>query len=655
MAMDLDRRDLETFHVVADTVLPSLPGNHPAWTAPLTVDELGQRLPVLFALLPHDQVRADLRRFLALLRSAFGGMLLYRRPQAFVSLPAQERAAAYRKMESSPVSLVRGGARALKTLAAYLWVTSEGGATPSAWEAMGYPGPAGPPPAEPRRLPLTRIEGDATLTADVVVVGSGAGGGTAAGVLAQAGLSVVVLEAGHYRDRSDFTHREADAYRDMYLHGGLAATADNGINLLAGATLGGGTVINYTTSFPTPGPVREEWDRVAGFSGVFGGDQFSHSTDAVYARLGVNLEHGWPSSREQLLEKGLRQLGWHVHQMPRNAVGCLPEACGYCTMGCRLDAKRSMLLTYLAEAAGAGARLITEAHVMGVTVEGPHDLSVSAKVGGGDLRVRARAVVLAAGALNTPALLLRSHLGGPATGRYLRLHPVTAVWGRFSEKVEPWTGIMQARFSDEFVDLDGEGYGFKFETAPVHPLFPAAFLGWEDGLSYKWDVLSLAHTGLAGILLRDRGQGRVSIRGDGLPRWVYPLSPEDQRHLREGVRRGAELLAAAGAVEVLSSTVRPVRWRPGRSSGLEDFVAGVDRVGYGANRMSYFSFHQMGTARMGVDPETSVVDADNQVHGTSGLYVLDGSCFPTASGVNPMISIAAIAHRGATRLAERMS
>jgi choline dehydrogenase-like flavoprotein len=314
-----------------------------------------------------------------------------------------------------------------------------------------------------------------------------------------------------------------------------------------------------------------------------------------------------------------------------------------------------MLLTYLDDAVKAGARLVTNARVEVVRREGAQDFTVLAKVGDRELQVRARAVVVAAGALNTPALLLRSGWHAPATGRYLRLHPVTAVWGRFAERVEPWTGIMQARFSDEFVDLDGEGYGFKFETAPVHPLFPAAFLGWEDGLSYKRDVLALGHTGLAGILLRDRGQGRVTIRGDGSARWTYPLSRVDQRHLREGVRRGAEVLAAAGAVEVVSSTVRPVRWRPGVDGGVEEFVAGVDRVGYGANQMSYFSFHQMGTARMGTDPETSVVDADNQVHGTPGVYVMDGSCFPTASGVNPMISIAAIAHRGATRLAERMA
>jgi choline dehydrogenase-like flavoprotein len=229
---------------------------------------------------------------------------------------------------------------------------------------------------------------------------------------------------------------------------------------------------------------------------------------------------------------------------------------------------------------------------------------------------------------------------------------VTAVWGRFEELVEPWGGRMQTRYSDQFADLDGRGYGFRFETAPIHPLFPAAFLGWEDGATFKRDILGLGHLGVAGILLRDRDHGRVTVTKDGRPRWKYRISPYDRAHVREGVRRGAELLAAAGAIEVFSSAVTPVRWQP-ELEPIDAFVERSDAIGYGAHQTSYFSFHQMGGARMGSEPGGSVVDSNNEVHGVPGLYVMDGSCFPTSSGVNPMISIAAIAHRGATLLAER--
>lgn len=652
----LSRKDLATFDALVDTLLPAVAGDGRAWTAPGSQLGLTDRLPEVFEGLPHDQDRKDLTLFLRLLRTRAGATALYGRPTAFHRLPSHQAADAIRRMEGHPVSLMRGGIRALKTLVALLWVTTKDPASPPpVWEAMGYPGPDGPAPHVPKPIEVTRVTSDTRMTCDVVIVGSGAGGGTAAGVLAGAGLDVVVLEAGSYLNESDFTHLESDAYARMYLDGALNSTADGGVIVLAGATLGGGTVINYSTSFATPPSLREEWDRVAGFDGVFTGDDYAASIDSVFKRLGVNTDHGRPSMRAQLMEKGLRDLGWHVHEMPRNARGCTEDDCGYCTMGCRIGAKQSTLLTYLQDAADEGARIVTGARVDQVVTENGRATGVVADVDGGRLEVDAQAVVLAAGALHTPAILLRSGLGGKAAGRYLRLHPVTAVWARFDERVEPWTGILQTRYSDEFADLDGEGYGFKFETAPVHPLFPAAFIGWEDGASFKRDVIGLAHLDVGGILLRDKGHGKVAIRKDGTPIWKYSMSKIDQRHTREGVKRAAQMYAAAGAEEILTSTTRPVRWRPASGSSLDDFMAGVDAIGYGSNQTTYFTFHQMGSARMGSDPDESVVGPDNQAHDAAGLYVMDGSCFPTSSGVNPMLSIASIAHRGAGLLATALT
>ncbi|HEX6222297.1 MAG TPA: GMC family oxidoreductase N-terminal domain-containing protein, partial [Acidimicrobiia bacterium] len=623
MPRTLSRKDLATFGVVVDTLLPAVAGDGPAWTDPGSQLGLTDRLPDLFERLPHQQDQKDLKLFLRLLRTRGGGLALFGRPRAFQTLSTHERADAVRRMEGHPTSLIRGGVRALKTVVGLLWVTTNDPASPPAvWEAIGYPGPDGPAPQVAKPIEVTSISGDTVMACDVVIVGSGAGGGTAAGVLASAGLDVVVLEAGGYLNESDFTHLESDAYARMYLDGALNSTADGGIIMLAGATLGGGTVINYTTSFSTPPSIREEWDRVAGFDSVFTGEDYARSVAAVSKRLSVNTDHGWPSTRAQLMEKGLRELGWHVHEMPRNAKGCTEGDCGYCTMGCRIGAKQSTLLTYLQDAADNGARIVTGARVDRVMTTDSRATGVVATVDGAQLTVEAKAVVLTAGALSTPAILLRSGLGGKAAGRYLRLHPVTAVWARFAERVDPWTGILQARYSDEFADLDGEGYGFKFETAPVHPLFPAAFIGWEDGASFKRDVIGLAHLDVGGIVLRDKGHGRVALRKDGTPVWKYTLSKVDQRHVREGVKRAAEMYAAAGAEEILASTIRPVRWRPGSSSGLEDFVAGVDAIGYGSNQTTYFTFHQMGSARMGADPDVSVVGPDNQAHDTAGLYVM---------------------------------
>ncbi len=653
--MTLSASNLRTFDLMVDTILPGVPGDGPAWTTPGMDLGLAAGLPAVYEALPHDRNRKDLKLFLGLLDSAAGGVLLFGRPQKFTSLDPERRAAALLTMEGNRVELMRNGIRALKTLVGLLWVTTDDPSQPPlAWAAISYPGPDGVPPRVPKAIDVETIDRDTIVDCDVVVVGSGAGGATAAAILSAAGLRVVVLERGGYRNESDFTHLESDAYASMYLDGALGSTSDGGVQMLAGATLGGGTVINYTTSFATPDSVREEWDRVAGFDGVFGGDAYESSLNAVQERMGVNQDNCSPSSRDQVLEKGLRNMGWHVGEMPRNVTGCTEDACGYCTMGCRIGAKRSMLSTYLEDAAISGTRIIVDSDVRHIDTDGGHVSGVRAQVGAHHITVRAGAVVLAAGALNTPALLLRSGLGGPAAGRYLRIHPVTAVWGRFEERIDPWTGKLQTRYSDEFADLDGHGYGFRFETAPTHPLFPAAFVGWEDGAAFKRDILGLGHIGVAGILLRDRDHGRVTIRRDGSPIWKYRISTRDRTHMREGVRRAAELLAAAGAIEIFTSTIRPVRWVPDNDT-IDKLVAGVDAIGYGPNQTSYFSFHQMGSARMGSDPATSVVDGDNQAHDIAGLYVMDGSSFPTASGVNPMISIAAIAHRGATRLAARLA
>jgi hypothetical protein len=654
--MSLTARDLAVLQDVIDTLLPAVEGEGAAWTTPGRDLGLDRDLVRFYERLPHDRDRSDLRLLLYLLRRGFGGLILYGRAKAFTGLDPSERPVAFRRIELHRLSEIRRGAKALKSLVATAWITTEDPSIrPSAWDAMGYPGPVGPPPPKPKTIPTVDIDRDAGFDCDVVVVGSGAGGGTVAGVLASAGLSVIVVEAGDYRNESDFTHLEADAYRDLYLDGALKSTADGGIHVLSGATLGGGTVINYTTSFPTPEGVRREWDEVAGFVDVFTGERYEESIASVSRRFDVNRDNGSPSMRAQLMEKGLRELGWHVDEMPRNAVGCTEKDCGYCTMGCRIGAKRSTLQTYLQDAADSGAVVITGSVVDHVRTDDGRSTGVVARCGGSTIRVDAKAVVLAAGSLNTPAILLRSGIRGPAVGNYLRLHPVTAVWARFDQRVDPWQGILQTRYSDQFADIDGEGYGFRFETAPIHPLFPAAFIGWEDGESFKRDVLGLGHLDVGGILLRDRGYGKVRLRRDGTPLWKYKISRIDQAHVREGVRRAAEMYIAAGASELVSSTVFPVRWRRASGHDIGDFMAGVDRIGYGSNQTSYFTFHQMGSARMGADPASSVVDHRNECHEVEGLFVMDGSCFPTSSGVNPMLSIAAIAHRGATMLGERLT
>jgi hypothetical protein len=286
------------------------------------------------------------------------------------------------------------------------------GYSESEWRRIGYPGPMGPPPDEPRRLSPLEIDSDERLCCDAVVIGSGAGGGCVAAGLAAHGLDVVVLERGGYRAERDFTHREADATRDLYLYGMTLTTADGSVRIVSGSTLGGGTVVNYATAFHTPRFVLQEWARVSGVEAFVSGE-FEDSLDQVARRLSVNADSSAPGKRDQLLEEGLKKLGWHVDRLPRAVRGCSQDAaCGYCGFGCRIGAKQSTLKTYLEDAAAKGTRIVCGADVRKVKIRDGRAAGVEAFVGPHRLSVHAKAVVCAAGAIETPALLLRSGLGG---------------------------------------------------------------------------------------------------------------------------------------------------------------------------------------------------------------------------------------------------
>lgn len=527
-----------------------------------------------------------------------------------------------------------------------------GGAPNPTWERIGYPGPIGavaePPPKAIDPLPVT---GDLELDCDVCVVGSGAGGGTAAAVLAGAGLDVVVLEAGPYDDDADFDGAELAGYR-RYLGNASAATHDQAIGILAGACLGGGTVVNYTTSFRTPDEVREEWAShgVAAFTS----ETFTRSLDVVCERLGVNLEHNRRSRREELVHRGLARLGWHEESMPRNVRGCdQGPSCGYCPYGCRLGAKQSAVKTWLVDAHRAGARILVGTRAERVLVERGATRGVQACTGRHVVHVRARAVVVACGSIMTPALLRRSGLGNRAVGRHLRLHPVAATLGIFDEEVRPWEGTMQAVYSDEHADLD-DGYGVKYETTAEHPTFIAAFTPWQGEQEHA-ELMDRARYGVGvGALLRDRDEGQVRVDRGGRPIVRYRLSSYDARHVRVGVEGAARILEAAGARRIVLGHARLVDYEPGRRGSLEEFVRAADSAGFGPGRLSLYSFHQLGSARMGGSARDAACDPEGRLWGAQDVVVCDASTFPTASGVNPMVTIAAIAHMNASALAGRL-
>jgi long-chain-alcohol oxidase len=630
----------------------------PAGDGVPTARELGVADAVLEAISKNPRVseRKQLQALLGLWDSAALGALGGGGWKRFSAMTPIQRERVLLSWANSRLPQRRAVFQALRKAALlfyYMLPGSDGDRNP-AWDAIGYDGPLGKlGSAPPKAFELTPVERDTNLSCDVVIVGSGAGGGTAAAVLAAAGLDVIVVEAGGYYDDEDFDGSELKAITNFYM-AAPAGSVDQSVSLIAGSCLGGGTVVNYSTSFRTPDEIRAEWAS----HGVpaFTTEDYTASLDAVCDRLGVSQEYNDPPSRERKLQEGCVKLGWHVDAMPRGVRNCAQgKECGYCGLGCRVGAKQSVVKTWLVDAHAAGARLITGTKVSRILIEGGGARGIAGVTDQGHhLTVRSRAVVAACGALHTPALLKRSGLSNPNIGKHLKLHPATAIMGVFDEELKPWEGVMQALYSDQYRNLH-DGYGLKYETAAGHPHLMLQFIPWQGQRAHFELMQALSNTVPLGVLLRDRDGGEVRIGRDGEPVIRYKLSAFDADHLRTGIDGAAQIFEAAGAQRIYSSQTRWVAYEPGRNGSRERFMADADTAGYAAGEIPLGSFHIMGSARMGGSPATSVCDPTGQTWETRDLYVLDGSSFPTASGVNPQISIESIAHMNSRGLAARLS
>lgn len=632
---------------LCDTVVPSLErdqdpdGFYARKASDIGIDQaLGQFLSTM----PDDQRAGLLQLLEALADQGFTGASLGSREQILrgVALTGAEAAAGV-------------GALATLTLFFYYGLPDERGQNPN-WKTFGYPGPVGVPPQTEKPLKPLVPDGDTTLEADVCVVGSGAGGSVMAGRLAERGLKVVVLEAGGYFAEPDFNQLEIVAYQNAFWRGGPTPTADLNISLQAGSCLGGGTVINWTNCLRTKPWVREQWERKFGLEGL-AGSEFDRHLDAVWERLGVNDRCSELNGPQQRMKEGADALGWSFSTITRNAdpERYSFETAGYLGFGDQTGSKRSTLTTYLQDAAARGAELVTRCWAERILVERGRAAGVEATWSdpatgrAAKVTVHAPQVVVAAGALESPALLLRSRIGGPATGDHLRLHPCTATFGFHAGDQEAWKGAPHAGLVDEFAGAH-DGYGFLIEAAQYTTAVAASAIPWSNGNEHK-DVMARFRHGASMIgLVRDHGHGRVTIDHAGMAVPSYSLSDErDLRTTHHAIDAQVRLHEAAGAQEIMALAAGAPVWR--RGDDVDAYVAGVQRIPLSAGGWRLFSAHQMGTCRMGTDPQTSVAGPWGELHDVKGVWIGDASAFPTPSGTNPMITIMALAHRNAEAVA----
>jgi choline dehydrogenase-like flavoprotein len=345
------------------------------------------------------------------------------------------------------------------------------------------------------------------------------------------------------------------------------------------------------------------------------------------------------------LERGLRALGLEATTIPRNVDGC--GECGPCAVGCRRGAKRSTLRTYLAAACRDGAEILDRTEAQRIVVRAGTVDGVEAAVPGGSVRIRAALVALSGGAILSPVVLLRSGIAAGTAGRSLHLHPVTAVVGFYDAPILPWEGVPQSVMSGSFAEIEG-AYGYRIEAAPMHPGLIGSGYPWSEPAGHLAALGRAAHAAAFLAIVRDRGSGRVDIARDGGVRIRYGVGRDERRLLQQATVEIARVHRAAGAERVVTLHTPAVELGPGQP--FEPFADAVARRGIVPNRILLFSAHQMSSCRIGTAPRDSVADPDGQVWGVRGLYVTDASAFPTASGVNPMLTIMALAHRTARRM-----
>jgi choline dehydrogenase-like flavoprotein len=499
------------------------------------------------------------------------------------------------------------------------------------------------------------LDDGATLSADVVIIGSGAGGAVSAAELARAGFSVLVLEEGGHHTKKDFVMREDVNYPMLYQESGARATKDVGITILQGRAVGGTTVVNWTTSFRTPPHVYDHWKQHHAVNDVTIADLSPH-WDAVEERLHIEkVPYELTNRNNRVLYDGCKTLGLHVDTTRRNVNRCMQS--GYCGMGCPVDAKQSMLITYLPDAVERGAVVVSRCRVDKLTVRGNSVVSAECSVIGDDgynpsgkrIVVKGRRFILAAGGIGTPTILIRSGLGGGMIGRRTFLHPVAGIAALYKDPVEPYYGAPQSVASHAHADR-GEDVGLFYEAAPMHPMLAAVatagYGAYHRKLMQRLPYMA-AHVALAidGFHPSEDG-GTVSVRPSGAPLLDYPVLHRIREALRWGLKWLAKINFAAGATDItIGEFPQLVLKGEGDVGKLDDY----DMIA----RQPLFSAHVMGGCKMGDDPKISVVRSrDLRHHTLENLHVVDCSVFPTSLGVNPQESIYGLARLVATRLAQ---
>lgn len=508
-----------------------------------------------------------------------------------------------------------------------------------------------------------KLTQDLHLEADIVIIGSGAGGGISAEELAKSGLKVIIVEMGGLRSSSDFDMEERTAYPNLYQESSARRTKDKAIGIFQGRTVGGSTTVNWTTSIRTPEPTQQYWRDKFGVK-LDGEDDLTPYFEKAEKRLNIHQWQVPPNANNAALRDGCEKLGWESTVIKRNVNGC--ANLGYCGMGCPINAKQSMLVTTIPGAMDNKAKLVSNLYVQklnwvndkvtgveAITTDEHFQRRNSVKV-----TLKAKHYILSAGSIGTPSILLRSKVPNPSErlGKFTYLHPVVISGAIMPEAVNAHSGAPQSIYSDEFVFKDGvEGKaGYKLEVPPIHPiLIGTKLIGY--GEAHQALMAQFDHFQVMIALMRDGFHpqsvgGTVELSSAGDPILDYPIT----KYLWDGMRQAhlsmVELQFAVGAKSVF-----PIHKQAKQYSSLKQATQAINNLTFDNYWSTVVSAHVMGGCNMGEDSKTSVVNSYGEHHQLENLSIFDGSVFPTSLGANPQLSIYGLTYRNVARLQRKLN
>ena len=667
----LGRNAREVLKLVTDTFVPSVQHEdyrefYTRKASDLAVDKELARI-IEYELRPEQKIRFE--QLLGYFENRGFNLLLHGKYKRFSELTPSAREKYLLGWANSRVGLRRSGFQAMKRLTLFLnySLIDKTGMNPNR-DAIGF---EGPPlqrdqtryelPEDKRIQPLMPSK-ETTIECDVCIVGSGAGGSVIASVLSRAGFKVLVLEKGAYNTPEDFDQQEYNMVRKLYWESGTAFTEDQSILLLAGSGAGGGTIVNLMTSLRPPQWLLQEWEGANGITGLTG-PQFANWVDEVWQTLKVTADESQRNPNNEVLWRGCQKLGYAEGEdysvISRNAYQCA-ERCGPCLYGCAYSGKQSTILNFLPNAYSNGARFLFNSYAQRVEVEAAHVKGVEALFSASDkaypIHIRSKTVVVACGAIESAALLLRSGIKRKIGDRLL-LHTHQILFSIYDDPILMWRGPLQTVNVKKYGNLDGDHHGFWIEAVLAHPGLIALVAPWAGGKMHKELMLRVKNAAGTLVLLREKGSGKVRIDKHGRPVSGYHLDPGDRKFMVEGILEAARINLAAGAREVMTTHNRPCSINvPAGSSwetGFPDFEKSVRREDIIKNRTFLLSAHQMGTCPMGGESTAAPVNPQGELYDVEGLFLGDGSVFPSPPGVNPMITIMAMARRTAEFIISR--